>query len=80
MKREENLKAKGPINAVSLTLLKSNLQRYKSRIQHAKRRPRDQHGRFYKKGEAPGEQSVESAKEETEALKNSQEITKASNE
>lgn len=53
------------------------LQRYPSRIKHANRRPRDKHGRFYKKGEEPEELSVQGGDKTSDKSKD---ITKASNE
>lgn len=55
----------------------NQLQKYESRIRHANRRPRDNHGRFYKKGEAPGERA---ALERDKVSDKSKDVTKASNE
>jgi hypothetical protein len=56
-------------------------------MKHASRRPRDKHGRFYKKGEAPGERAKADAHQEDihvvegdKVSEKSKDVTKASNE
>ena len=54
-------------------------QKYQSRMKHANNRPRDRHGRFYQKGQAPGEISESLIKEQNEKKSDkSKDITKAS--
>lgn len=56
-------------------------------MKHASRRPRDKHGRFYKKGEAPGETGKPDVPQQDihvgegdKASEKSKDVTKASNE
>ncbi|CAI2377084.1 unnamed protein product [Moneuplotes crassus] len=75
-KREQREEQEAPKNKNSQCKIK-----YESRVKHANRRPRDRNGRFYKKGEAPGEKPEESSQKDREKLsEKSKDITKTSNE
>lgn len=81
MKRAQNPVKVKPNNTVSL-FSSQFMQKYASRIKHAKRRPRHKNGRFYRKDELPPEEPEKSEfnPEKDQVSDKSRDNTKASHE